>query len=76
MSKKAISCKEAMDTLKKAMKEDPGYAWSWHCNVAMASIDNGMDPAAANRAASRFMSWAFGVETKEPPRNTSAPEKV
>lgn len=68
---------KAMKTLKQAFIDDPDYAHSWHCNIAMACYDevvaegmkNGtFDHADAhaigNRAASRFMKLAFDVETK------------
>ena len=58
-----MSVKEAMDVLRKAMSEDEGYAWLWHCNIAMASVDEGMDHKAANKAAARFMYNAFRVHT-------------
>lgn len=48
-----------MSTIKDAMTKDPDYAWSWFCNVAMASIDEGMEYKAAQRAAARFMYNAF-----------------
>ena len=54
---------EAMRALKDAMKEDPSYAWSWHCVVACSSQDEGMEHAASNRAAARFMRQAFEVDT-------------
>ncbi len=64
---------EAMDVLKKAFKEDPSYAWSWHCNIAMAMYDEFPDSfwvpdrseqhKICNKAASRFMKNAFGIET-------------
>jgi len=49
--------------LYESMQKDPDYAWSWHCNVAVASMDEGMPYRAANRAAARFMMAAFGVDT-------------
>jgi hypothetical protein len=55
----------AMETLRRAMAEDPDYAWSWHCNLAMASVDEGMDHAAANKAAERFMRLAFQTSRSE-----------
>jgi hypothetical protein len=61
-----ITTEEAMNHLKQAMREDPGYAWSWHCNVAMASVQEGMGHTEANKAASRFMKWAFDAEGYEP----------
>lgn len=57
------SIKEAFETLKTAIQSDPSYAWSWHCNVAMASVDEGMPSEAANKAADRFMQICFGVRT-------------
>lgn len=55
----------ALKILSRAMKEDEGYAWGWHCNLACAAMDEGLDHAAANRAAARIMQAAFGVDTSE-----------
>jgi hypothetical protein len=57
----------AFTDLKLAIEADPGYAWSWHCNIAMAAQDEGLDHAAGNRAAARFMSMCFGVDTTKAP---------
>lgn len=54
---------QAFNTLKQAIHADPEYAWSWHCNIAMASVDQGMHPHAANRAAAHFMLVCFDVDT-------------
>ena len=64
---------QAVDTLRKAFKEDEGYAYSWHCNIAMAMYDEFPDSfwvpdrseqhKICNRAATRFMKNAFGVDT-------------
>lgn len=48
------------------IQSDPDYAWGWHCNLAMASVDEGMYYAAANRAAARFM-HQFGVDMTQHP---------
>ena len=64
--------KEAFDTIKQAMADDPSYAYSWHCNIAMMchdailNFDDQVDFAhcVGNDAASRFMQLCFGVETK------------
>ena len=56
----------AFKIVNRAIMNDPAYAWGWHCNVAMASVDEGMEAVAANRAASRFMYNCFRVRTKEP----------
>lgn len=52
----------AMDWLKESMKNDEMYAWSWHCNIAMAAYDEGMEHKAANKAAARFMKLAFDFD--------------
>ena len=31
---------EAFKVLKKAMQEDEGFAWGWHCNIAMMCYDS------------------------------------
>ena len=67
-----ITPKKSVKVLRKAFKKDPGYAYSWHCNIAMAMMDSigpgDMDYAYAhkicNEAASRFMKLAFDVDTK------------
>ena len=60
--------KRAFDVLKEAMQADSEYAWSWHCNIAMASINEGMEHMAANQAAARFMKLCFDVDTSKSPR--------
>ncbi len=57
----------AMDILKAEMK-DPGYAWTWHCNVAMPFYDglpeNEPDRhKRANIGAGRVMRHVFDVDT-------------
>ena len=61
---------EALEILKSAMRDDPAYAWSWHCNIAMASIDEGAPHDAGNAAAARFMQLCFGVDTTNAPTAT------
>lgn len=58
---------EAMAVLSAAMQEDYGYAWSWHCNIAMAAQDAGAPHKEANERAAGFMRCAFGVDTSLPP---------
>ena len=62
---KPSPCKEALKVLSDAMKADPMYAWSWHCNIAMAAVDAGASHSVGNAAAERFMYAAFGVDTSE-----------
>jgi hypothetical protein len=58
---------QAFEAIKTAMQMDAGYAWSWHCNIAMASIDEGAPHDSGNAAAARFMQLCFGVDTSNPP---------
>ena len=51
---------------KKSLQNDPMYAWTWHCNIAMTAYDKGVDHKTANKIAHNFMKLAFDVETKEP----------
>ena len=55
--------KENLDALKFAMKDDPDYAWAWHCNVAMPIKDSiGCSHKDANVAAARVMQHLFEVD--------------
>jgi hypothetical protein len=56
---------EAITILKTAMKADPHYAWSWHCNIAMAAYDAGVSLKIANFGAARFMKLAFDIDTSQ-----------
>jgi len=67
---------KAMNVLKKAFHEDPDYAHSWHCNLAMAfydasgpvetdSNDHIEQLRIGNDGASRFMKLAFDVKTSK-----------
>lgn len=58
--------------LSKAMRNDPSYAWSWHCNIAMAHLDamaragykiGKIEREAANQGAAGFMKATFDVDT-------------
>lgn len=49
--------------LKKAMKDDPKYAWGWHCIIACLLMDEGIEQIAANKRAASFMKLAFNVDT-------------
>jgi hypothetical protein len=57
-----MNIKEAITTLREAFHNDPEYAWSWHCNLAMSAYDEGLCKPAANRAAARFMRLAFDID--------------
>ena len=66
---------EPFDILKRAFHSDPDYAWLWHCNIAMAMHDCGVEGAAANRGAHLFMQRMFEVDTK-PPGEVASPPKT
>jgi len=69
------SVANALATLKKALQEDPGYAYAWHSNLAMAYRDSMPDVfwlpddselhKIANEGASRFMKLLFNLETSQ-----------
>ena len=59
------SIKKAFGIFKEAFKNDPQYAWSWHCNIAMAAYDQGLNQKSANKAAANFMTICFGVDTSQ-----------
>ena len=61
----------ALEALSEQIRNDPDYAWSWHCALACAYQDEGIDHPAANRAAARFMKQAFGAEGYEPEREAA-----
>ena len=58
---------ESMATVSNAIRNDPGYAWSWHCNIAMAAMDEGVDHMTANKLAARFLMILTGVDTTKNP---------
>lgn len=59
--------------LRQLIRQDEDYAWSWHCNIAMAFVDemstytvDGLSQdlihEAANNAAKNFMKTCFDVD--------------
>lgn len=58
---------ECMRILSSAIRDDPWYAWSWHCNIAMSYVDEGVTPEQGNKAAARFMKNCFDVDTSSLP---------
>ena len=63
----ASPCGEALNIIMSAMRDDPHYAWTWHCNVAVSMMEEGATHDAANAAAARFMRLAFDVDTSKAP---------
>ena len=55
--------KLALWIISRAMKKDPEFAWSWHCNIAMVAQDAGAPHKESNIRAADFMMGIFGVDT-------------
>lgn len=53
---------QAIASLSTAFSAAPEYAWSWHCNLACAGMDAGLNHQAANVMAGNFMKLAFGAD--------------
>jgi hypothetical protein len=62
MSDLTMNVSEALEVLKRAMQNDSGFAWGWHCNIAVTFQDEGGSHRQANEAAARFMRTCFGVD--------------
>lgn len=60
---------EAIEALKQAMHVDQGYAWGWHCNIAMPLKDAvpTLSHRLANYAAARLMRHLFDVDMEANP---------
>ena len=50
-----VTLSDSVRHVIRAMREDISYVWSWHCNIAMSAVDEGVDHETANRAAARFL---------------------
>jgi hypothetical protein len=71
-----VTVPQAMAVVREALQADPDYAWTWHCNVAMASQDEGLDHYRANKAAARFMVLLSGVDTSKSEYFDAAPPQA
>ena len=58
-------CGLELAVIKEMMQRDPSYAWSWHCNIAMAYVDAGGDHTTGNVGAAKFMNSLFGIDTSK-----------
>ncbi len=54
---------QAMQTLRDEMALVEDYAWTWHCNIAVLLMDEGVEWMKANERAASFMHMAFNVDT-------------
>lgn len=55
-----VSVHDALNVIAKAIHDDPGYAWSWICNLAGIGHSAGGKPAKSNSAAADFLFRLFG----------------
>jgi len=53
--RKGMTTQAAVQHLCQALRDDPSYAWSWHCNIAMAMRDSGCDALVAQKGAALFL---------------------
>jgi hypothetical protein len=60
-----ITTAQAMEHLREAMQQDTGYAWSWHCNIAVPMQDSGISHRDSNIAAVRLMKHMFDIDTSK-----------
>lgn len=58
-------CGLELGVVYEMMRRDPSYAWSWHCNLAMAYVDAGGDHTTGNKAAAAFMYALTGIDTSK-----------
>lgn len=64
IEKQELNIADALQTMRKVMQNDLEIAWSWHCNIACAIMEEGIIHGVANAAAARFMLMAFQVDTR------------
>ncbi len=59
----------AWATFKRLMRDDPEYAWAWHCNIAVPIMDSiAVSHEQANVAAAHLMSFLFEYDITGDPR--------
>lgn len=68
--------RRAFELLQIEMQRDSDYAWTWHCNIAMAFQDSGASPATSNVAAALFMQRCFGVDTSALPQAEQSADEM
>ena len=69
---RCLTVEKAMAALKKELRNNQHYAYTWQSAIACCAMDEGVKHEAANRIASRFMSVAFDVKAASTPE-ASAP---
>lgn len=54
--------KSAFEAIKAEIHTDMGYAWAWHCNIAVPIMDGGCTHKQANETAALIMSQMFNYD--------------
>jgi hypothetical protein len=57
-----ITISETIENLSNLMKNDPDYAWTWLCNIAVCAQDEGLEYSASNRCAANFIKALCGLD--------------
>lgn len=52
-----------LKALARQVQTDTEYAWAWHCQIAVAAQDEGVDHRTANYIAMRAMQTIFQIDT-------------
>ena len=67
---------ESFKIIQQAMQEDTSYAWSWHCNIAVPMMDEGVKHKRANRSAANIMRNIFNVDVTKFPEYITIMERT
>jgi hypothetical protein len=62
-----LSLPAAMAVVTQALRDDPDYAWSWHCNLTMMAQDAGAARSVADEGSARFLQLLAGVDIRQHP---------
>lgn len=58
----------AISTVCAALRDDPEYAWAWHCNITMSAVDAGAAHSAASEGSARFLQTLASTDVRKDPR--------
>jgi hypothetical protein len=54
---------DGFEALRAGIQQDEGFAWSWHCNLALEIYEGGVPHSTANKIAAKLMKKIFDVDT-------------
>lgn len=58
----------AMAVVCAALRNDPEYAWGWHCNLTMMAYDAGAPHPVASEGSARFLQILADINVRHDPR--------